>query len=211
MRLYVVALLAAAIIGLFIDRYLNQRRHKGALIALAIILAPLSAFEAAWALTEHKLNSVIQEYTGNPKVSVHCQRFTEAIGDVSPYKGYVKYNSDYTPTTVAQLDDDICKNLRSWILSDKTNPSLEQIQAVHILTHEAQHLKGQTNEAIAECDAIQADSTVAQLFGATSEQGQALALGYYKETYPRMPARYSDAQCRQYGSLDRSPADGIWP
>jgi hypothetical protein len=211
MRPYVIALLLAAIVGLFIDMYLNQRRHKAILISLAIVLVPLAAFETAWSLTENKLNTAIREYTGNPEVSVHCQRFTEALGDVSPYKGYVKYNSDYTPTTVAQLDEDICRNLRSWIWGDKANPTIDQINAVHILTHEAQHLKGQINEAIAECDAIQADSAVAQLLGATSEQGQALADRYYRETYPRMPARYSDSGCRQYGSLDRSSADGIWP
>lgn len=211
MRPYAIGILVVAIAGLLYHGYTNERHHKGLLIAVAILLAPLAAFETAWALTENKLNSVIQEYTGNPKVTVHCQRFTEALGDVSPYKGYVKYNSDYTPTTVAQLDDDICRDLRAWMLSDKSNPDITQVNAVHILTHEAQHLKGETSEAIAECNALQADSAVAQLLGATGEQGQALAERYYQETYPGMPARYTSAQCRQYGQMDMSPADGIWP
>lgn len=211
MRPYVIAVLALAVIALLIHGYMNMRHHKALLATLSFALVPLAGFETAWVLTENRLNSVIQEYTGNPKVTVHCQRFTEALVDTSPYKGYVKYNPDYTPTTVALLDDDICSNLRSWILSDKANPSMEQIQAVHILTHEAQHLKGETNEAIAECDAIQADKTVAELFGATPKQGQALATGYYEQFYPRMPPKYSSGECRENGQMDLSPSDGIWP
>jgi hypothetical protein len=88
---------------------------------------------------------------------------------------------------------------------------VEQVMAVHTLTHEAMHLRGEWSESAAECESMQRDRATAVSLGATPTQADALARTYAVEVYPRMSAEYADARCREGGPWDRTPGDGLWP
>jgi hypothetical protein len=51
---------------------------------------------------------------------------------------------------------------------------------------------------------------VARAFGASAEDGRALALLEYAVDYPHMPAAYRSSECHPGGSLDLTPGTGWW-
>ena len=104
---------------------------------------------------------------------------------------------------------DPCADLRSWLASNKTSPRADQIVAVHVLTHETMHMIGLTNEAQAECAAMQRDAAMAEALGATPVQAQALAHRYWLEVYPRMPDGYTGG-CGPDSAWDEHLALAPW-
>jgi hypothetical protein len=82
--------------------------------------------------------------------------------------------------------------------------------AVHVLTHESMHMRGQPDEARAECEAMQRDAETAQLLGATPQEGLALARAYWLQDYPNMPDAYRSGDCVLNGSLDEHLPDPPW-
>jgi hypothetical protein len=84
----------------------------------------------------------------------------------------------------------VCADLRSWLRSSKADPSLDQVVAVHVLTHEVMHMVGITSESLAECAAMQRDPDTASALGASPAEAVALAQRYRAEVYPLMPDAY---------------------
>ena len=71
-------------------------------------------------------------------------------------------------------------------------------------------MAGTTNEAHAECEAVQRDAWTARLLGATAEQGQALASSYWREVYPRMNQTYRSSDCAAGARLDERLEHAPW-
>ncbi|MBO9554716.1 hypothetical protein [Cellulomonas sp.] len=138
---------------------------------------------------ESKLAGAASEVVGAP-VQVHCQTIGEAFVDVGAELGYVRWGADGVPEKKTLIKSHVCGDLRAWLRSSKAAPSLDQVVAVHVLTHEAMHMAGITNEAAAECAAMQRDQTTAVLLGASPAEGLALARRYWTEVYPNMPDGY---------------------
>jgi hypothetical protein len=80
------------------------------------------------------------------------------------------------------------------------------VVAVHVLTHEAMHLSGRLDEAVAECAAVQRDAQTVRLLGARPTDTAALAAMYWENIYPLMPDRYRSGECRPGG-----PWTSAWP
>ena len=96
-------------------------------------------------------------------MTVHCQSLGGALADVGAELGYVKYGPD-GPEPKTLIKREACADLRSY-RGNRDHPSRDEVIAVHVLTHEAMHMKGLTNEQEAECAAIQRDRLTAQLPG----------------------------------------------
>src|SRR4029450_3526010 len=74
----------------------------------------------------------------------------------------------------ALIKRDQCRHLAAYVRSGHGRPSRDQVVAVHVLTHEAMHLSGRLDEAVAECAAVQRDAHTARLLGAgPAEAGDA--------------------------------------
>lgn len=177
--------------------------------ATAAVLGWQGWLEYRWQSNEARYANAVSSIA--PTAVIHCQRFSEALIYARGELGYVPYSPDGTPTTTATLTYETCGRLRDWVDSDKTAPTIEQITAVHILSHEAQHVAGHTSEADAECYAIQADAAVAAALGATPTQAAALADTYYTDVYPRVRDGYRSPDCVPDGALDLTPGDSAWP
>ena len=158
---------------------------------------------------EHRLSDVASQVVGAP-VEVECQSFGRALADLGAEGGYVAFGPDGTPERKTLIKRDWCKHLSSYMRSDKSAPSREQIQAVHILTHEAIHMSGVTSETHTECLAVQRNAEVARLLGATSEQAQALSRLYWIWMYPHMPDTYRSPGCGPGLQLDAGSPDAPW-
>jgi hypothetical protein len=84
--------------------------------------------------------------------------------------------------------------------------------SVAVLAHEAQHLRGISNEAKAECYGMQLITAATRALGRRAAEGRYLAALYWREAYHdhRDPA-YVSTECRDGGQLDLHPMQTIWP
>jgi hypothetical protein len=194
------ALVAAWVLfGWFVVWRVSRRAITVTFIILSLIiftaLSWQSYLEYSWQHNETQYAKAIVPVAGKGKV-VHCQRLLATWVFAGAELGHVQYNADGSISREAWLTYETCHHLGMWMASDKSKPTLDEVIAVHVLSHEAQHLAGVKSEANAECRAMQQDALVAQRLGATAEQARALQLQYYTQFYPHMPLDYKAAGCR---------------
>jgi hypothetical protein len=79
-----------------------------------------------------------------------------------------------------------------------------------VLTHESIHVTGVRDEAQTECAAMQLDAGMAERLGASPQAAADLAIAYWREIYPRMPASYRSEECVLGGALDTGRQDAPW-
>lgn len=208
--LWIVAVCLLVAAPLVVRHVTGRGRH---LVAIAVlgVLAAVAGFFAwrTWAL-ERDLTEAIRELTGNREIDVECQGVFRELR-LDDNLGEVAFDGNGGLETTARLRGSVCSQLRSWMSSDKSNPTRDQVIAVHVLSHEAVHAIGVTDEARTECLAMQFDERLALLLGASGPQARALADRYWREVFPRMPPAYRGVECVPGGALDRSPSDGHWP
>lgn len=174
--------------------------------AISVIVAALGALVCAVpvllsARLEHRLTAAASDVVGSA-VEVHCLTLGQTWLEAHAELGYVLIRPDGRPEHRAVIARQACEDLRSWLQSDRRNPSRDQVIAVHVLTHEAMHMAGVVDEAQAECLAVQRDAQLAQALGGTAQQAGELAFRYWREVYPQMPDSYWSAECRPGGALD---------
>ena len=106
-----------------------------------------------------------------------------------------------------------CGQLKAYT-KHPSRPSIDEVIAVHVLTHEAMHMAGIVDEARAECAAVQRDAQTARLLGASPADATLLAGRYWRTVYPLMPDGYRtriDARdCGPGGKLDEAGQDAPW-
>jgi hypothetical protein len=181
-------------------------------IAVVVLVALGCASLAPFVLRvrlERRLASATSELLGT-SVEVRCQSFGGAFVDVGADLGYVVFRPDGTPAQWTLIKRDQCADLSDYLSSDKQEPTRDQIVAVHVLTHEAIHMSGVQNEAQAECMAMQRDAVMAEHLGASPEAAGELAIAYWRDVYPWMPAAYRSEECAPGEALDAGRSDAPW-
>jgi hypothetical protein len=158
---------------------------------------------------EDTLSSVAGTLVG-ASVKVHCQTFGQTFFQVGGELGYVKWGPGGVPEHQTYIMRGPCGELRNYLHSNKHHPSNDQIVAVHVLTHESMHMRGITNEADAECAAMQRDAETAELLGADPAEALALARVYWLNDYPQMPDDYRSGECHPGGALDEHLSMAPW-
>ncbi len=158
---------------------------------------------------ESRLARVASALVGHG-VAVHCQTTTAAFVDAGNELGWVPYDDAGVPLPRTLIKRDPCKALRGYLGGDRGNPSRDAVIAVHVLTHEAMHMRGETSEAVAECEAVQRDTVTAALLGATAGEAARLARTYWLTVYPQQSADYLSSDCKPDGSLDEHLASAPW-
>lgn len=176
------------------------------LVVLAVALAVPGAQRR---IEEHRLASVASRLVGHD-VTVDCQTTAAAFVDAGAELGYVRYGADGVPEARTLLKREPCKALRQYLRGGKDAPSEDQVVAVHVLTHEAMHMRGETSEAVAECEAVQRDARTAVMLGASADEGRALAVAYWRAVYPRLPDDYRTGECSPGGPLDEGLDTAPW-
>lgn len=158
---------------------------------------------------ERTLSTAASEIVGVP-VTVQCQTVGASMLDASGDLGHVRFGPDGVPEREALVKRQQCHDIRDWQRDDRAAPSTAQLIAVHVLTHEAMHMSGITNEAMTECAAVQRDAAMARVLGATPAQAALLARRYWHEVYPQLSDDYRSAQCRAGGEMDERKSDPPW-
>lgn len=179
-------------------------------VSVLIVLAVIAATPGVVRFQlEHRLSAVASTVSGRA-VRVRCQPMGDSFIDTGAELGYVKYDYDGTPVDWTLIKRAQCNDIADYLHSDKHKPSVSQVLAVHVLTHEAMHLASITNEAEADCMAVQRNAAVARQLGASPEQAATLAAAYYLEIYPHLPSDYWSSECREGGEFDEGSDDAPW-
>jgi hypothetical protein len=208
-RPWIALFLTAGAVALAV-RHVVGHRHPVLIPLLLVPALVLGWFEWQFRLDQHQFSAVATRIAGR-EVTIECQRLGGALLDVTSELGYVQFDADGRPSDVGRLEIQACQALRDYVHGDKAAPTLDQVIAVQVLTHESYHLSGIANEAETECAALQRLDEVSGWLGATPEQARALAVRYWEEVVPRMPEAYRSRDCVDGGRLDAAPGDPVWP
>jgi hypothetical protein len=164
-------------------------------------------------LQRHRLEATLADVAtrlvGVP-VSVHCQTAGEQFVDTNQDLGFVLAGPDGRPERRTTIKREPCTALRAYLGSDHARPTEQEVQAVHVLSHEARHMAGVTDEAMAECQAMQRDPTAARLLGADPAQARRLARYYWLVLYHAMPEAYVSPSCAPGSPWDEHLPDAPW-
>lgn len=208
---------ASAVAGLSVAGYwlTHQRDSLGRPLGFPVwSVALLTALALATAVPgvrkralENRLSEVASALVGH-RVTVHCQSLGGALVDAGAELGYIKYGPN-GPESKTLIKREACADLRHYADGNQEDLSRDALVAVHVLTHEAMHMRGQKNEALTECEAMQRDAQTAELLGATPTQARELASRYWQLIYPSMPSDYRTPDCAPAGPA--GPADERLP
>lgn len=180
-----------------------------AVSALTLVALAASVPGARRRIEEARLSRIASQLVGHD-VHVTCQSGAAAFVDAGAELGYVRYDENGVPEPRTLIKMAQCHDLEAYRGSDHATPTEAQVVAVHVLTHEAMHMRGELNEAVAECEALQRDVFTAERLGATDAQALHLARYYWKVVYPRMPDDYVDSRCGPGGGLDERLTTSPW-
>lgn len=90
--------------------------------------------------------------------------------------------------------------------------SFDHLLALWVLAHEAEHLAGTQEEAVAECRGLQTLMFVALRLGADPSFAREMAAEAWR-AYPELRGgtEFYSTDCRDGGPLDLNPASPVWP
>jgi hypothetical protein len=177
------------------------------LLAVAGVLGLVPGLQHA--RLEHRLADAASALTGR-RVEVHCQTLGEAFVDTDGHLGYVAWGPDGVPEARTTIKREPCAALDAYLGSGHAAPTDVEVQAVHVLSHESRHMAGVTDEALAECQAMQRDAMAARLLGASVAQARRVARYYWMVFYPRMPDDYRASACAPGAAWDEHLPDAPW-
>lgn len=187
------ATLAALFAAAFVASMIAAARGRATKVVG--VLAGLMALGCGWiwwnhTRTEARLSAAATEVAG-VEVHVDCQE--PFLGELlsTPRAGRVDARSDGTLEDVARLNRRMCAAANSWPDEDSDDAYI----AVHVLTHEAGHVRGERNEAATECWAMRNSALVAQELGASRQQAERRARWYHRAIYPRLSDSYRGGGC----------------
>jgi hypothetical protein len=208
----VVAALGAA--ALLLRWLLSTRAAGGAFPAISVGSCAVVAVVATLPVVvranlDARLGHAASKLVG-VSVKVNCQTLTGSAVDMGNELGWVAWRPDGVPERKTLIKHQQCNDLQKYLDSNKRRPSDEQVQAVHVLTHESMHMAGNTSEAVAECYATQHDTEMAELLGAAPADAHLLAVRYWRLFSPRMPGGYTTGDCRPGGTLDLHLPNAAW-
>lgn len=133
--------------------------------------------------------------------SVYCPRYlTAVIGFV----GAVSLDEEGGPANSTQLTGPTCNALRHlYSAGGRTelacldtapascsDDAVRSVVALSVVTHESMHIKGQLDEAGAECDSLGQGPVLAQTLGLRPAQGAVISWLHYSAMNPSTPPQY---------------------
>jgi len=181
-------------------------------VAIMLILAALLAWPPLhrWHF-EHFLSAKATELADNHAARVHCSTVFDAIFDPEMLAG--GHADPRTGKIVIQPPG--CTTLRSY-LNHPGRASESELWSLGLFTHESMHVRGELNEALTECEAVQRNYRAAKSLGVPDRIARKNALDYYKILYQRrstrgfMQAQYYSSECAPDKALDEHLSDSTW-
>jgi hypothetical protein len=171
---------------------------------------------------EARLGKIAAVIAGHD-VGIACPGTLATLTEVSATDGSVVFSPEGKPANEAKLSSHTCKTLRAFLHGRvsglgclKTHQGCplkvrEAAIAVNVLSHEAWHLAGVRDEAVAQCYALQSNAGTAMRLGAGQGDAHAIAEFILREVQPALPSDYRTRDCFDDGPLDLHRDRPTWP
>jgi hypothetical protein len=181
-------------------------------LALVLALAVLLAWPAvhAWHF-QRFLSGKATELADNHRAKVHCNTVFDTMLD--PEMLFAGHANPRTGEIAIQHP--WCDTLMSY-LSHPERATGRELQSLDLFTHESMHVRGELNEALTECEAVQRNYRAARLLGVPDKAARENALRYYNINYQQrgkiggMQAAYYSDQCAPGKAMDEHLSDSTW-
>lgn len=175
---------------------------KGYITVLAIfaLLAGYPYLEQ-WSF-ERLLSAKATQLADNRRAKVRCVTVFESVYDKF---GITGTGNPATGEIVLQYP--ICDDLREYLKSPES-ASIQAITSLHVFTHEAMHVRGETNEQKADCQAIQRNVRAGRLLGVLTHVAEQTARDYYHGPY-QTHSYFSD-KCAKGKEFDEDLVGSVW-
>jgi hypothetical protein len=186
-----------------------SKPYLAALLALALLFAwpPFRYWR-----TERLLSAKATELAEFHRAKVHCNTIFDTLfdseslasGHANPRTGEIVFQYPWCERFIAYLDH-------------PERADRAEIVSLDILTHESMHVRGEYNEAITECEAVQRNYRTARMLGVPDAVARRNALDYYQNVYMLkgqiggMQAAYFSNECAPGKAMDEHLADSTWP
>jgi hypothetical protein len=181
-------------------------------LVTVLVLAVLFAWPTVhrWHF-EHFLSAKATQLADNHRAKVHCNTLFDtmldpemlAAGHANPRTGTIGIQTPW------------CSRLASY-LGHPDRASEDELWSLGMFTHESMHVRGELNEAVTECEAVQRNYRAAKLLGVPDDIAGKNALDYYHVLYERrgtiggMQSAYYSDQCAPGKALDEHLSDSTW-
>jgi hypothetical protein len=181
-------------------------------LVLVLALAVIFAWPVAhtWYF-ERFLSAKATELADNHRARVHCNTVFDtmidpamlAAGHANPATGEIALQHPW------------CGTLMSY-LRHPERASHDELDSLDMFTHESMHIRGELNEAVTECEAVQRNYRAAKLLGVPDDTAKTNSLDIYNINYRQrgqggsMQRTYYSDQCYPGGALDEHLSDSSW-
>jgi hypothetical protein len=157
------------------------------------------------------LSSKATELADNHRAKVHCNTIFDtmldtemlASGHANPRTGEIAIQHPWCGTLMSYLRH-----------PDRANDT--ELQSLNLFTHESMHVRGELNEALTECQAVQRNYRAAKLLGVADRTAKKNALDYYNVSYQQrgqiggMQGAYYSKECAPGKAMDEHLGDSTW-
>jgi hypothetical protein len=180
-------------------------------VAILLVLALLFAWPPFhyWRFQRYLL-SIATELADSHSAKVHCNTDVDAIFDRELTFSHANQNNGEIV-----FQPPLCEKLMDY-LDHPDRADQTELHSLNTLTHESMHVRGELNEAITECEAIQRNYRAAKLLGVPDDIARKNALDYYYGSYMQLKlggpnaVRYFSDQCAPGKELDEHLSDSTW-
>jgi hypothetical protein len=160
---------------------------------------------------EHYLSGKATILADAHRAKVHCNTIVDtfmdthyfAAGHANPKTGEIVFQYPW------------CSRLMAY-RNHPERASREEIASLNILTHESMHVRGEYNEALTECEAVQRNYRAAILIGVPDKIAKKNALDYYygdymlREQIGGLAGSYFSSECAPGKAMDEHLSDSTW-
>jgi hypothetical protein len=160
------------------------------------------------ARTEELLSAEAGRIAGHEAV-VHCDARGEAVGIVQHADGIAEVGGRN-----AYLTPEICFRLHRLAFEDDEGAFSQTARAIAVLSHEAWHLRGETDEGVTNCYAFQTGVSLGRRLGlseGTAARMMRQQLADNATVARSAPEYLVPSECRNGGRLDLDPAGSRFP
>ena len=150
------------------------------------------------------MTQVTHELANFKPTNVECQSTSSSIFD-STHTWVAGFA--YVGTGDVVFKAGWCKKLKNY-LKDPAAANSKERYSIQLLVHEAMHVRGERNEQLTECQAIQRNYRTARMMGVPEKYAIQHSVNYFLNEYPRHP--YYDPKCKPGSEMDELLEDSTW-
>lgn len=157
-------------------------------------------------LFERKVAAAANQATNRSDIKAVCHGFI--TGSII---GVKKLGWVVLGTPVINMKQHVCFNLKEYLKNPNTSQQ-SSIFALHIVSHEAVHALGISDEQRTDCRAIQINHRTAKALGVEEEVAKNTALKIFRNSIALQKSRhgYFSPECAPGRALDEQFDDAIW-